>query len=52
MTTSLKDLTIAVVGATGAVGADFFRIAEERYSQTPVLRFSQQDKAGRSVFMR
>ena len=38
MTTSLKDLTIALVGATGAVGAEFFRIAEQRYSQLPKIK--------------
>ena len=30
-TPTLNDLTIAVVGATGAVGTEFFRIMEERY---------------------
>ena len=29
----MQDLTIAVVGATGAVGAEFFRIMEQRYPQ-------------------
>jgi len=38
MTTSIKDLTIAVVGATGAVGNEFFRIAEQRYSQLPRIK--------------
>ena len=36
----LEDLTIAVVGATGAVGAEFLRIVEQRYApgsrQAPV----------------
>lgn len=31
----MKDLTIAVVGATGAVGAEFFRIMEQRYKTLP-----------------
>ena len=31
----MKDLTIAVVGATGAVGAEFFRIMEQRYPVLP-----------------
>ncbi len=38
MANSIKDLTIAVVGATGAVGTEFFRIAEERYSQLPKIK--------------
>ena len=38
MTTNLKDLTIAVVGATGAVGTEFFRIAEQRYSKLPKIK--------------
>jgi len=38
MITSIKDLTIAVVGATGAVGTEFFRIAEQRYSQLPKIK--------------
>ena len=30
----MEDLTIAVVGATGAVGAEFLRIIEQRYSRS------------------
>ena len=37
----MEDLTIAVVGATGAVGAEFLRIVEQRYGfssrNTPVI---------------
>jgi len=34
----VKDLTIAVVGATGAVGLEFLRIVEQRYSELPNLK--------------
>lgn len=34
----MKDLTIAVVGATGAVGLEFLRIVEQRYSELPNLK--------------
>ena len=34
----MQDLTIAVVGATGAVGAEFLRIVETRYSSPPKLK--------------
>jgi aspartate-semialdehyde dehydrogenase len=34
----VQDLTIAVVGATGAVGAEFLRIVETRYSSLPKLK--------------
>ena len=34
----MKDLTIAVVGATGAVGLEFLRIVEQRYSELPHLK--------------
>ena len=34
----MKDLTIAVVGATGVVGAEFLRIVQQRYSQIPNLK--------------
>ena len=34
----MQDLTIAVVGATGAVGAEFLRIVETRYSSLPKLK--------------
>lgn len=33
MATRLKDLTLAVVGATGAVGTEFLRIVEQRHPQ-------------------
>ena len=35
----MQDLTIAVVGATGAVGAEFLRIVETRYPNLPKLKF-------------
>ena len=35
---SLKDLTIAVVGATGAVGTEFLNIVEGRYDDLPNIR--------------
>ena len=35
---NVKDLTIAVVGATGAVGAEFFRIMEQRYPVLPSFK--------------
>ena len=38
MTASLKSLTIAVVGATGAVGNEFLRIMEQRHPELPDLR--------------
>ena len=34
----MQDLTIAVVGATGAVGAEFLRIVETRYPNLPNLK--------------
>ena len=34
----VQDLTIAVVGATGAVGAEFLRIVETRYPNLPRLK--------------
>ncbi len=34
----MKDLTIAVVGATGAVGTEFFRIMEQRYKTLPKFK--------------
>ena len=34
----MKDLTIAVVGATGAVGTEFFRIMEQRYPALPKFK--------------
>ena len=34
----MQDLTVAVVGATGAVGAEFLRIVEKRYSTPPRLK--------------
>ncbi len=34
----MRDLTIAVVGATGAVGTEFLRIVEQRYTGLPNIR--------------
>lgn len=34
----MQDLTIAVVGATGAVGTEFLRILEERYQELPKIK--------------
>ena len=34
----MQDLTIAVVGATGAVGVEFLRIVENRYPSLPKLK--------------
>ena len=34
----MKDLTIAVVGATGAVGTEFLNIIEGRYDDLPNIR--------------
>lgn len=48
MTASLKDLTIAVVGATGAVGTEFLRILEQRYQELPALKLLASSRsAGR-----
>ena len=34
----MRDLSIAVVGATGAVGTEFFRIVEQRYPDLPRIK--------------
>lgn len=34
----MQDLTIAVVGATGAVGTEFLRIIEKRYTKLPKIK--------------
>ena len=34
----MQELNIAVVGATGAVGTEFFRILEQRYSELPRIK--------------
>ena len=34
----MKNLTIAVVGATGAVGVEFLRIMEQRHAGLPNLK--------------
>ncbi len=45
-----RDLTIAVVGATGAVGAEFLRIVEQRYSTPPNLRLMASSRsAGKRI---
>tara|TARA_Y100000588_G_scaffold133512_2_gene146580 strand:+ start:2113 stop:3156 length:1044 start_codon:yes stop_codon:yes gene_type:complete len=46
----VQDLTIAVVGATGAVGAEFLRIVEQRYSQIPNLKLLASSRsAGKTI---
>ena len=46
----MEDLTIAVVGATGAVGAEFLRIVEQRYAKPPQLRLmASQRSAGKRI---
>ena len=46
----MQDLTIAVVGATGAVGAEFLRIIEERYAKPPALRLmASRRSAGQRI---
>ena len=50
MTESLKDLTIAVVGATGAVGNEFLRIMEQRHPDLPTLKLLASSRsAGRKM---
>ena len=50
MAVSLKELTIAVVGATGAVGTEFLRILEQRYSELPALKLLASSRsAGREL---
>ena len=49
-TQSLNDLTIAVVGATGAVGTEFFRIMEERYPDAHNFKLLASSRsAGRTI---
>ncbi|MCH9016331.1 MAG: aspartate-semialdehyde dehydrogenase [Chloroflexi bacterium] len=46
----MQDLTIAVVGATGAVGAEFLRIVETRYSSLPKLKLLASSRsAGKRI---
>ena len=46
----MQDLTIAVVGATGAVGAEFLRIVETRYSELPKLKLLASSRsAGKRI---
>lgn len=46
----MHDLTIAVVGATGAVGAEFLRIVEQRYARPPALRLMASPRsAGKRI---
>ena len=46
----MQDLTIAVVGATGAVGAEFFRIMEQRYPQAHKFKLlASARSAGRTL---
>ncbi len=46
----MEDLTIAVVGATGAVGAEFLRIVEQRYAKLPILRLmASKRSAGKRI---
>ncbi len=49
-TQSLSDLTIAVVGATGAVGTEFFRIMEERCPDAHNFKLlASQRSAGKTI---
>jgi len=46
----VQDLTIAVVGATGAVGAEFLRIVETRYPTLPKLKLlASRRSAGKRI---
>ncbi len=46
----MQDLTIAVVGATGAVGAEFLRIVETRYPTLPKLKLLASSRsAGKCI---
>ena len=46
----MQDLTIAVVGATGAVGAEFLSIVEPRYSSLPKLKLLASSRsAGKRI---
>ena len=47
---SIKDLTIAVVGATGAVGTEFLKIVEERHPDLKSLKLLASSRsAGRKM---
>ena len=49
-TQTLQDLTIAVVGATGAVGAEFFRVMAERYPNAHRFKLlASHRSAGRTI---
>jgi aspartate-semialdehyde dehydrogenase len=46
----LKDLTFAVVGATGAVGTEFLKIAESRYPRLPRMKLLASSRsAGKHI---
>ena len=46
----MQDLSIAVVGATGAVGTEFFRLLEQRYSVLPRIKaLASSRSAGKRV---
>ena len=45
----MQDLTIAVVGATGAVGAEFLRIVETRYPDLPRLKLMASSRSAGKV---
>ena len=45
----VQDLTIAVVGATGAVGAEFLRIIETRYPNLPRLKLMASSRSAGKV---
>ena len=47
--TPVQDLTIAVVGATGAVGAEFLRIIETRYPHLPRLKLMASSRSAGKV---
>lgn len=46
----MQDLTFAVVGATGAVGAEFLRIVQQRYTPLPNLKLLASSRsAGKRI---
>ena len=45
----VQDLTIAVVGATGAVGAEFLHIVETRYPDLPRLKLMASSRSAGKV---
>ena len=48
----MKDLTIAVVGATGAVGTEFLRIVESRYTHVPKMKLlASRRSAGKRLLV-